>query len=45
MNAVLDREAAATYASWFACLADPTRVRVLHAVASADAPVTVGTLA
>ena len=45
MNAVLDREAAATYASWFACLADPTRVRVLHAVASSDAPVTVGTLA
>ena len=22
---------AATYAEWFACLADPTRVRLLHA--------------
>lgn len=45
MDAVLDRDAAATYASWFACLADPTRVRVLHMVASAGGPVTVGALA
>src|SRR5262245_26356016 len=44
MNA-LDRDAAATYASWFACLADPTRVQVLHAVASAGGAVTVGALA
>src|SRR5262245_12242118 len=45
MDGVLDRESAQTYASWFACLADPTRVRVLHAVASADREVTVGELA
>ena len=36
---------AATYAEWFACLAEPTRVRLLHAVATAGGEVTVGTLA
>lgn len=36
---------AATYASWFACLAEPVRVRLLHAVATATGPVTVGRLA
>lgn len=36
---------ATTYADWFACLAEPTRVRLLHAVATAGAEVTVGTLA
>ncbi len=30
------------YASWFRCLADGTRLRVLHVVASADGPITVG---
>ena len=35
---------AARYSDWFACLAEPTRVRLLHAVASAGRPVTVGTL-
>ncbi|MET1072374.1 MAG: metalloregulator ArsR/SmtB family transcription factor [Umezawaea sp.] len=35
---------AATYAEWFACLAEPTRVRLLHAVAVAGRPVTVGEL-
>jgi DNA-binding transcriptional ArsR family regulator len=35
---------AATYASWFACLADPTRVRLLHVVAVAGRAVTVGEL-
>lgn len=30
------------YASWFRCLADGTRLRVLHVVASADRPITVG---
>lgn len=30
------------YASWFRCLSDGTRLRVLHVVASADGPVTVG---
>ncbi len=32
--ALLDPAAASTYADWFATLADPTRVRLLHAVAS-----------
>ncbi|MBC2644923.1 MULTISPECIES: metalloregulator ArsR/SmtB family transcription factor [unclassified Rhodococcus (in: high G+C Gram-positive bacteria)] len=36
---------AATYAGWFACLADPTRVRLLHQVASHPAGITVGELA
>jgi len=31
----LDGDAAATYAEWFATLADPTRVRLLHAVSTA----------
>jgi phosphinothricin acetyltransferase len=35
---------ATTYASWFATLADPTRVRLLHHVASAPGSVTVGEL-
>lgn len=30
------------YAAWFRCLADGTRLRVLHVVASADRPITVG---
>jgi len=36
---------AATYAEWFACLADPTRVRLRHAVAGAGRAVPVGELA
>ncbi|WP_028929322.1 helix-turn-helix domain-containing GNAT family N-acetyltransferase [Pseudonocardia asaccharolytica] len=35
----------ATYAEWFACLADPTRVRLLHTVAVAGGAVPVGELA
>ncbi|HEV8560693.1 MAG TPA: metalloregulator ArsR/SmtB family transcription factor [Actinophytocola sp.] len=45
MESMLDHDAAAIYASWFACLADPTRVRVLHAVASANRELPVGELA
>ncbi|WP_137873409.1 metalloregulator ArsR/SmtB family transcription factor [Rhodococcus sp. Q] len=41
----LATEDAATYASWFACLAEPTRVRLLHQVASTPAGITVGELA
>ena len=33
--AALDAGTAQTYAEWFATLADPTRVRLLHAVATA----------
>ncbi|MBF6303116.1 winged helix-turn-helix transcriptional regulator, partial [Nocardia amamiensis] len=36
---------AITYAQWFACLADPTRVRLLHQVATRPAGITVGELA
>jgi L-amino acid N-acyltransferase YncA/DNA-binding transcriptional ArsR family regulator len=36
---------AARYAEWFACLAEPMRVRLLHAVAVAGREVTVGELA
>jgi len=35
---------AAQYAEWFACLAEPMRVRLLHAVAVAGREVTVGEL-
>ncbi len=35
---------AEAYASWFACLADPVRVRLLHAVAVADQPLTLAQL-
>jgi L-amino acid N-acyltransferase YncA len=35
---------AAKYASWFASLSDPTRVRLLHHVAQSKTPVTVGEL-
>lgn len=35
---------ATTYAEWFACLAEPTRVRLLHAVAISRRATTVGEL-
>jgi L-amino acid N-acyltransferase YncA/DNA-binding transcriptional ArsR family regulator len=41
----LAAEEAATYAEWFACLAEPTRVRLLHAVAAGRGEVPVGELA
>jgi DNA-binding transcriptional ArsR family regulator len=40
----LSVQEAATYAGWFACLAEPMRVRLLHAVATAGRAVTVGEL-
>ncbi|WP_280505900.1 helix-turn-helix domain-containing GNAT family N-acetyltransferase [Nocardia farcinica] len=36
---------ASTYAAWFACLADPTRVRLLHQVAARPGGTTIGELA
>lgn len=30
------------YATWFRCLSDATRIRILNLVANADGPVTVG---
>jgi len=38
----LDQETADEYASWFRCLADGTRVRILGVVARANRPLTVG---
>ncbi len=32
------------WAAWFKCLADPTRLRILHHVAGREAPVTVGAI-
>jgi L-amino acid N-acyltransferase YncA/DNA-binding transcriptional ArsR family regulator len=43
-HGLLAPQDAATYAEWFASLAEPTRVRLLHAVAVASGPVTVGEL-
>jgi DNA-binding transcriptional ArsR family regulator len=39
---MLDRRVAEDYASWFRCLADPTRIQILHLLAANDAPMTVG---
>jgi L-amino acid N-acyltransferase YncA/DNA-binding transcriptional ArsR family regulator len=41
---LLDTQDAATYSEWFASLAEPTRVRLLHAVATAGRSMTVGEL-
>lgn len=45
MSATLGDDAAQTYASWFATLADATRVRVLHGVATHPGGVPIGVLA
>ncbi|HSJ46215.1 MAG TPA: ArsR family transcriptional regulator [Euzebyales bacterium] len=39
---VLDRGSAAAYASWFRCLADATRIQILHVLATAQGSRTVG---
>jgi L-amino acid N-acyltransferase YncA/DNA-binding transcriptional ArsR family regulator len=44
MSTILPDDEATTYAQWFACLAEPTRVRLLHAVATAPHGLTVGAL-
>lgn len=41
---VLPASEAATYAEWFACLAEPVRVRLLHAVATSPSGITIGSL-
>ncbi|SEQ99460.1 L-amino acid N-acyltransferase YncA [Lentzea xinjiangensis] len=41
---LLPADDAATYADWFACLAEPMRVRLLHAVATSGRAMTVGEL-
>lgn len=45
ITAPMTSQDAETYASWFACLAEPTRVRLLHTVATSPAAVPVGELA
>ncbi|MFE5501228.1 helix-turn-helix domain-containing GNAT family N-acetyltransferase [Amycolatopsis japonica] len=41
---LLPEHEAATYAGWFACLAEPMRVKLLHAVATSPRGLTVGAL-
>ena len=41
-DTLLSEDLADEYASWFRCLADGTRVRILSFIAAADGPVTVG---
>jgi L-amino acid N-acyltransferase YncA/DNA-binding transcriptional ArsR family regulator len=41
---LLPEPEAATYAEWFACLAEPMRVKLLHAVSTAPRGITVGAL-
>jgi DNA-binding transcriptional ArsR family regulator len=38
----LGREQAELYASWFRCLADPTRIQILNVLASERRPLSVG---
>lgn len=38
----LDQDLADEYASWFRCLSDGTRVRILNIVANSPQPMTVG---
>jgi DNA-binding transcriptional ArsR family regulator len=39
---LLDRHLAETYAGWFRALSDPSRVQILHLLASAGRPMAVG---
>lgn len=41
---MLERSSAEAYASWFGCLADATRLQILHLLATAPSPMTVGTI-
>ena len=38
----LDRATATTWASWFSALGDPTRVQILHLLATSDRDMSVG---
>jgi DNA-binding transcriptional ArsR family regulator len=38
---IVDRAAAETYAEWFRCLGDPTRIQILNLLADADRALTV----
>lgn len=39
---MIDRSSAESYASWFQCLADPTRIQILHFLTTAGRPLKVG---
>jgi DNA-binding transcriptional ArsR family regulator len=39
---ILERETAELYASWFRCLADPTRIQILNLLARERRPMSVG---
>ncbi len=39
---MIDAEAAALYAAWFKALADPTRIQLLHLLATEGRPMSVG---
>lgn len=39
---MIDRSSAEAYASWFRCLADATRIQILHLLATAGRPLRVG---
>src|ERR671910_3224596 len=39
---ILERERAELYASWFRCLADPTRIQILNLLARERRPLSVG---
>jgi DNA-binding transcriptional ArsR family regulator len=41
---MLERPIAEAYASWFDALSDPTRLQLLHLLATSSAPMTVGAL-
>jgi DNA-binding transcriptional ArsR family regulator len=41
----MSRTTAETYASWFRCVADPTRLQVLHLLAGSARPLKVGEVA
>ena len=40
----IDRHSAEVWASWFRCLSDPSRILLLHRLATAQAPMSVGQL-
>lgn len=42
MNETIERTTAVEWASWFRALGDPTRVLILHLLATADEPLSVG---
>src|SRR5262245_25300055 len=42
LTMILEREQAELYASWFRCLADPTRIQILNLLARERRPLSVG---